>query len=181
MTSHSATLSPGPEDFLGRLPRSPRHFCRSLCVQILITTGLISFWFSTAHAISSNVLFTPTGAASGDVLGTSVASAGDFNGDGYDDVIVGAYQNDAGGASAGRAYVYYGGPNADDVPDLILTGAAASDFFGYSVASAGDVNGDGFADVIVGAYGSDAVFANGGRAYVYFGGPSADAVADLTL
>jgi len=124
---------------------------------------------------------TLTGVAANDFFGYSVASAGDVNGDGFADVIVGAWANDAGGADAGRAYVYFGGPAADATPDLALTGAAANDSFGYSVASAGDVNGDGFADLLVGAYGSDAGGADAGRAYVYFGGPAADATPDLTL
>src|SRR5439155_13951577 len=110
---------------------------------------------------------TLTGAAAGDAFGNSVSSAGDVNGDGYADVIVGAYLNDAGGTDAGRAYVYYGGPGADAVADLTLTGAAAGDSFGYSVSSAGDVNGDGYADVIVGAYQNDAGGGDAGAAYVY--------------
>ncbi len=135
----------------------------------------------SAHAISSRTLFTPTGAAALDYLGYSVAGAGDVNGDGYGDVIVGAYANDAGGASAGRAYVYYGGPGVDASADLILTGAVAGDNFGFSVAGAGDVNGDGYGDVIVGALYNDAGGSSAGRAYVYFGGPGVDASADLIL
>jgi hypothetical protein len=122
-----------------------------------------------------------TGVAAGDFFGNSVASAGDVNGDGYADVIIGAFANDAGGTDAGRAYVFFGGPGADSTPDLVLTGAAAGDNFGFSVASAGDVNRDGYADVIVGAPLNDASGTNAGRAYLYFGGPSADAVPDLTM
>ena len=66
-----------------------------------------------AHAISSRTLFTPTPTFSNDALGFSVSTAGDVNGDGFADVIVGAPLNDAGGANAGRAYVYFGGPAAD--------------------------------------------------------------------
>ena len=58
----------------------------------------------------------------------------------------------AGGTDAGRAYIYFGGASMDNTADVILTGAAAGDYFGYSVSTAGDVNGDGYADVIVGAY-----------------------------
>jgi hypothetical protein len=90
-----------------------------------------------------------------------------LNGDGFADLIVGALLTDAGGADAGRAYVYYGGPGADTTPDLTLTGAAAGDNFGASVASAGDLNGDGFADLIVGAQDNDAGGASAGRAYLY--------------
>jgi hypothetical protein len=124
---------------------------------------------------------TLTGAAAGDFFGYSVANAGDVNGDGYGDVIVGAYNNDAGGINAGRAYIYFGGVGMDATADVTLTGAAAGDFFGYSVASAGDVNGDGYGDAIVGAYNNDAGGINAGRAYIYCGGPGMDALADVTL
>ncbi len=124
---------------------------------------------------------TLTGQAVDDGFGWSVSTAGDVNGDGYADVIVGALGNDAGGTNAGRAYVYYGGPGADATADLTLTGAAAGDDFGTTVSTAGDLNGDGYADVIVGAPGNDAGGTDAGRAYVYYGGPGADATADLTL
>ena len=122
-----------------------------------------------------------TGAAAGDNFGMSVSSAGDVNGDGYADVMIGAYHNDAGGSNAGRAYIYFGGAAMDTTADVVLTGAAATDFFGYSVSTAGDVNGDGYSDVIVGAYCNDAAGSNAGRAYLYFGGALIDDVADVTL
>ena len=106
---------------------------------------------------------------------------GDVNGDGYADVIVGARLNDAGGTNAGRAYVFYGGSGADSLADLTLTGAAAGDQFGMSVGSAGDFNGDGKSDVLVGAPLNDAGGTDAGRAYVFYGGPGADATPDLTL
>jgi hypothetical protein len=122
-----------------------------------------------------------TGAATNDNFGTSVASAGDLNGDGFDDVIVGAWANNAGGTDAGRAYVYFGGSTPNGVADLVFTGDVAQARLGVSVASAGDVNGDGFVDVIVGAFSNTPNGANTGRAFVYFGGPGADATADWTL
>ena len=117
-------------------------------------------------------MFAPTGAASGDLLGWSVAAAGDVNGDGYADVIVGAWANDAGGTNAGVAYIYFGGPDGRrrGGPDADRRGGGRR--FGISVAGAGDVNGDGFDDVIVGASQNDAAGADAGRAYVYFGGPA---------
>ena len=63
-----------------------------------------------------------TGAAAYDCFGFSVSTAGDVNGDGYSDVIVGAYDNDAGGSNAGRAYIYFGGEVMDNIADVILTG-----------------------------------------------------------
>lgn len=119
-----------------------------------------------------------SGQASGDAFGVCVASAGDVNKDGFDDVIVGAYQNDTHGANAGRAYVFFGGRHPDAVPDLVLDGEAAGDAFGYAVSSAGDVNRDGYADFLVGAYENSALGASAGRAYLYLGGPKPDAVPD---
>ncbi len=124
---------------------------------------------------------TLTGVAAGDYFGQSVSGAGDVNGDGYADVVVGAPYNDAGGSNAGRAYVFFGGPAMDAAPEVTMTGAAASDLFGYSVGGAGDVNGDGFADVVVGALYNDAGSSNAGRAYVFFGGAAMNNGADVTL
>ncbi len=113
-----------------------------------------------------------------DRFGYSVSSAGDVNGDGFSDVIIGSINNDAGGMNAGRAYVYFGAANMDSIADWISTGEASEDQFGSSVASVGDVNGDGFGDIIVGAYLNDAGGSNAGRAYVYFGGTNMDSTAD---
>jgi hypothetical protein len=124
---------------------------------------------------------TPTGAVAFDAYGTSVASIGDFNGDGFDDWIAGALGNDAGGLDAGRAYIYFGRPSPDTTADMILTGQAAGDEFGAAVAGAGDVNGDGFDDVIVGASRNDLAGANAGSAFVYYGGSIPNATADLVL
>jgi hypothetical protein len=112
------------------------------------------------------LLWTFTGEAADDNFGNSVSGAGDVNNDGYDDLIVGALYNDAGGDNAGRAYVYSGQTGA---LLWIFTGGAANDNFGYSVSGAGDVNNDGYDDLIVGAYRNDAGGENAGQAYVYSG------------
>jgi len=122
-----------------------------------------------------------TGELPGDRFGISTACAGYVNNDDYADVIVGAFLNDAGGKDAGRAYIFFGSGQMDDVPDLILTGQAPEDQFGTSVSTAGDVNGDGYDDVIVGAYGNDGGGKNAGRAYIYYGGPSLDNLPDVVL
>ncbi len=110
-------------------------------------------------------------------LGNSVAGAGDTNGDGYDDVIVGAFGFDAGQADEGAAFVYLGGPTGigNGTPanaDAILQADQASTAFGVSAASAGDVNHDGYADVIVGASRYDSGQTDEGAAFVYLGGPA---------
>ena len=96
------------------------------------------------------------GAQEDALLGVSVASAGDWNGDGFSDVIVGATDYDLESVEdAGAAFVFLanaaGVPDGD--PDTAAVTIASSEEFGYfanSVASAGDVNGDGRSEVIVG-------------------------------
>ena len=112
------------------------------------------------------------GEHSGSDYGQAVYTAGDVNDDGHDDVVVGSPGHNA---DRGRAYVYLGGLEGIEAgaADWTGTGANGGDRYGYSVATAGDVNGDGYAEVLVGApeYGSSA-----GRAYVHPGsvtGPGA--------
>ena len=84
-------------------------------------------------------------------FGNAVGTAGDVNGDGYADIIVGAYGHDGAASNAGAVYVFYGSPNGPSViADWTVQGSQADDYFGQSVATVGDVNGDGYADVIVG-------------------------------
>jgi len=106
-------------------------------------------------------------------LGRSVASAGDVNGDGFADIIVGAPWYDGGSALEGRAWVYHGSPaGLSTSPDWTGNPNRSLAAFGSSVASAGDVNGDGFADVIVGAeFYENGEYEEGG-AYAYLGSPS---------
>ena len=96
--------------------------------------------------------FIYTGEAEGDWFGWRTNNAGDFNGDGYDDLIVGARTNDFIANEAGRAYIYSGRTGA---LLCLINGEADGDRLGCSVDGAGDVNMDGYADVIVGAYRSD--------------------------
>ncbi len=124
--------------------------------------------------------FRITGVALGDKLGESIHGIGDFNGDGYDDFIVGAPQNEAGSATnQGGAYIIYGrvDAGADDINlatgvgtrGIAIRGSITGDQAGFAVNSAGDVNGDGLDDVIVGAPLSDAGGADAGAAYLIYG------------
>jgi hypothetical protein len=111
-------------------------------------------------------------------LGVSVAGAGDVNGDGFDDVIAGAPDTFISGgtfpfvfffAGAGQAHLYLGNSSGlDFTPSAVLGRPLPSTnaHFGFSVSSAGDVNGDGFADVIVGAPNAAG---DKGEAYLYLG------------
>ncbi len=115
---------------------------------------------------TGDTLYVFSGEQANDQLGISVASAGDVNNDNFDDVIIGAYRNDANGIDAGRAYIF-SGQTGDTL--YIFGGEAADDRFGTSVASAGDVNNDGFGDVIIGSVYNDGTGSNAGRAYVFSG------------
>jgi hypothetical protein len=124
---------------------------------------------------------TLAGAAAGDAFGARMSDAGDFNGDFYPDLIVGAPLNDAAALNAGRAYLFFGGPGADASADVIFTGVGADDQFGFPASGIGDINGDGFSDVAVAAPTNDANGTNAGRVYVFLGGIAPNNVADLTL
>ena len=116
-----------------------------------------------------------TGEATDDHAGWSVAGAGDVNGDGYADFLVGAPDNDAGETNAGAAYLVLGSasPGGGSLSSAMrYTGEAADDEAGTSVAGAGDVNGDGYADFLVGATGNDAGGSNAGAAYLVLGSAS---------
>jgi hypothetical protein len=110
-------------------------------------------------------------------MGGSVASAGDVNGDGYADVIVGSSAYDSGLNDEGAAFVFLGSASgiANGNPSTAharFEGEQASSQFGASVASAGDVNGDGFADVIVGAGSYDNGQNDEGLAWIFLGSAS---------
>jgi VCBS repeat-containing protein len=133
------------------------------------------------------------GADEGDVSGVSVSSAGDVNGDGFDDVFIGAYRADAVGNSkleAGESYVVFGGASLPATINLknlgssgiTLSGGDLHDRSGKSVSSAGDINGDGFADLLIGADAADAagnLKESAGETYVIFGGKTLPAAIDL--
>jgi len=110
-----------------------------------------------------------------DYSGTSIAGVGDVNGDGYDDILIGARGNDEESRDAGQAYLIIGSPDGW-VMDADLKWSYASylgerrnDHAGSTVAGAGDVNGDGFADFLIGATGSDRWGEDTGETYLILG------------
>ncbi len=134
------------------------------------------------------------GAEVGDQSGNSVSNAGDVNGDGFDDLLIGAYQADQTAVfkfSSGKSYVVFGGTTQPSVIDLLnlgvngitIVGADSFDQSGRSVSAAGDVNADGFDDILIGAFRADAALnlkSSAGDSYVVFGGDSLSSVIDLT-
>lgn len=147
------------------------------------SVGLGSTGVIELSALNGSNGFVLNGIGPSDSSGASVSSAGDLNGDGVDDLIVGAYGGDPNGnATAGESYVVFGGVGvgSSGVLELsslngsngyVLNGVDAGDRSGTSVSAAGDVNGDGVDDLIIGAHTADP---NGnssaGESYVVFGG-----------
>ncbi len=112
----------------------------------------------------------------GDGFGSTMSAAGDVNGDGHADLLVGAYGSDGpAGKDRGAVYVYLGGASGLDVATeqrLAASDAENYDLFGFAVAGAGDLDGDGFDDVAIGAFGEDSLGNDSGAVYVFYGSAS---------
>ncbi len=138
--------------------------------------------------------FVINGIDAGDQSGVSVSSAGDVNADGIDDLVIGALFADPNGTNSGESYVVFGAPGVgaggtlelsslDGANGFVINGIDAYDWSGTSVSSAGDVNGDGIDDLVIGAY-HPFTYSNGsssGNSYVVFGAPGVGAGGTLEL
>jgi len=124
--------------------------------------------------------FVINGACSYDQSGSSVAAAGDMNGDGLADLLIGApYSDPTSGSNAGRSYVVFGKTDTTSVHlgaiatgngGFVVNGQSSDEQTGFSIASAGDVNGDGLTDLLIGApYSDPDTGFNEGMSYVIFG------------
>ncbi len=126
--------------------------------------------------------------AAGDEIGRRVSGAGDVNGDGYSDFLLGASRNDQAGFEAGKAYLFLGRPAADwgmDFPvslaDASFLGEAPEDQAGRRVSDAGDVNHDGYDDFLIGAPHNQRGGPEAGTAYLLYGSPTASWGHDFPL
>ena len=198
---------------------------RSLCATVVAAGVLGAGPWGPPRILAQPLVpvLQPQGQASGDRFGAAIASIGDFDGDGFGDLLVGAPDTNPGNMTqAGAAHVFLGGPDFDDVPDRSYFGSVSEGQLGDAVAPAGDFDADGFADflaaensvvrVYFGGTPPDSLFIsvpsfapavspagdfnqdgfddivigaqsinNPGMAFVYFGGPGADGVADRIL
>jgi hypothetical protein len=108
----------------------------------------------------------------GAVFGTRVAGAGDVNNDGYDDIVVSAQYYTGGNSDEGAVFVYHGGPSGLEASPSWTIEGEQDDAAMLGAASNGDINADGYSDIVVSALFYDDGFVDNGRAYCYMGGPS---------
>ena len=136
----------------------------------------------------SNADYSFIGEAVHNYSGTSVSSAGDVDGDGLSDILIGAYGNSYGGSQAGRSYLILGSSLGSSSTidlsnaDYAFIGENAVDRAGLSVSSAGDVDGDGLSDILIGAYGNADGGTNAGKSYLILGSSlGGSSIIDLSL
>ena len=141
--------------------------------QTYLIFGKDSGWAMDTPLSASDASF--LGEDYNDNSGYSVSGVGDVNGDGYDDILIGAYGNDDNGKESGQTYLILGKPSGWEMntnlstSDASFLGDNAEDLSGCSIAGAGDVNGDGYDDILIRADGNDD-FDNGtGQTYLILG------------
>jgi len=127
-----------------------------------------------------------------DVFGYSLSTAGDFNGDGIDDIAVGAYNSGSDGIGAGRAFLFFGGKALKGEynggrADILITGVGTQSWLGNAIVLTPDLNGDGCSELAVAASGTRVDGPETGRVYIFFGYSSderkkiAASASDITL
>jgi len=145
--------------------------------------GRALLFLGSSTGLATSAEWTQDGPVSSSAFGATVSDAGDVNGDGFGDIIIGApnFTNDQ--TLEGAAFLYYGSSDVtESVASWDVAGGSSGDEFGFSARTAGDVNGDGFGDVIIGAPGFDNGESNEGAAFVYHGSAAGPAlVPDWTV
>ena len=169
----------GIEDYAIGVPNGDGSDPGSGVVYVIYGSDQSPIFDITLASLTQDQGFRIIGDTDGDRFGTSITGLGDFNGDGINDIAVGASTDNSGGGNTGGAYVIYGvaGTRGDVdatflTPDLGMTirGTDTLDLFGVSISGAGDFNDDGLADIIIGAHLAEpSGGASNGSAYVIYG------------
>jgi hypothetical protein len=132
--------------------------------------GAAFVYLGTSGGLGGSAAWSAEGQQTGAAFGHSVDTAGNVNGDSFDDVVIGCPYLDAGQTNEGKAYVYHGssgGPSG--YPDWMAEGQQDNANFGWDVAGVGDATGDGYGDLLVGSRYFDSGQTDEGRAYLYYG------------
>ena len=139
----------------------------------LTDEGRATLYLGTATGVMDTPIWEVEGDQEFCFFGRYVSGAGDVNGDGFADIIVGSPEFDAPEVDEGRAFLYLGSATGPSLtPDWTFDGDQVAAALGRPVASAGDVNGDGFDDVLVSARRFDAGESNEGRVFLFLGSAS---------
>ncbi len=135
-----------------------------------VYTGAAYMYLGSSTGLGNTPAWQFNGTQQGAAFGTGISGGGDINGDGFDDIVVGAFWYTNGQANIGQAYVFYGSATGlSSSANLTLQGNTTNIGFGHQSAFAGDVNSDGYDDLLIS---SNIVSGQNGRVQLYLGGSS---------
>ena len=138
-----------------------------------VDEGRAYVFYGSADGLADEPDWTVDGNNTDAALGHAVSAAGDVNGDGYDDAIIGGWNYSGAIANCGKAWVFLGGPTGlADSPVWELEGDQSNGYFAFWVSGVGDVDNDGFDDIMIGAKRYDAEFVDEGKAWLFMGSPA---------
>ncbi|WP_211237791.1 integrin alpha, partial [Dyadobacter alkalitolerans] len=144
--------------------------------------GAAFIFQGSANGINPIAAITLEGNQASGQFGHATAGAGDINGDGYSDIVIGAYAFDKGHTNEGIALIYHGSAlGISNNANTILEGNQTNAQFGISVSGAGDINGDGYSDLVVGASAYDKNFGDEGAAFIYKGSANGVIIAPASI
>ena len=149
-------------------------------MRLLVVLILLVF-AAPARALDLTLIHTWDGTVAHGLFGDAITVVGDMDGDGWPEFAIGARADSTGGAGAGRVFIYRGGPHWSEPPALVITGLPG-DLLGTSLAAAGDLDGDGRADLVIGApAGTNLSPGSAGRVVIVYGATPLGARANVSI